>query len=253
MNRKFLAIAVLLTTLEWALPARAENGDHVRQLLATRQCQSCDLRGAGLVMANLAGADLRNADLTGANLGRAHLRGAVLTGANLTGATLFGADLSGARLDGANLTSADLRQSYLVSAVLEGAILDNAYIQGAIGLPLTVGRFEDFYQLALAEGQQKNYRGAIANFDQAILRKPDHADAYLGRGFSHLQLGQKELALADIDKAAALYGEQGNIEAKLETEKLSQAIKTPPKERKGGGGFGQAVLGILGTVLQFLF
>ncbi|MBW4519919.1 MAG: pentapeptide repeat-containing protein [Scytolyngbya sp. HA4215-MV1] len=252
MNRNFLAIAVLLTTLELALPARAENGDQVRQLLATRQCRSCDLRGAGLVMANLTGADLSNADLSGANLGRAQLRGANLAGANLTGASLFGADLSGARLDGTNLTSADLRQAYLVSAVLDGAILDNAYVQGTIGLPVTVGRFEDFYQLALLEGQQKNYRGAIANFDQAILRKADHADSYLGRGFSYLQLGQREPAIADIEKASTLYAQQGNAEAKTETDKLLKEIKTPPKERKSGGGFGQALLGILGTVLQFL-
>lgn len=72
--------------------------ENIRRLLATKQCQKCDLSGA-----NLGSADLPNADLRGANLAGADLRSANLVGANLDGADLSGASLSGAILSGTNL------------------------------------------------------------------------------------------------------------------------------------------------------
>ena len=63
------------------------------------ECVECDLSGANLTGANLAGVDLSGNDLTGANLTGADLGVANLIGANLTGADLtlvVGADFSGA-------------------------------------------------------------------------------------------------------------------------------------------------------------
>ncbi|MEO0768707.1 MAG: pentapeptide repeat-containing protein [Cyanobacteria bacterium J06649_4] len=90
----------------WAETARAENPEHMRQLLTTGDCPGCDLsetsitdialQGANLQGANLRGTHLRNVDLTRANLSSANLSGTRLNSANLTGANLQAADLSDA-------------------------------------------------------------------------------------------------------------------------------------------------------------
>src|SRR5919202_914414 len=61
----------------------------VRQLLATNQCQGCNLSDATLGSVNLQGAHLEDA-----NLARAYLESARLEGANLEGANLEGANLA---------------------------------------------------------------------------------------------------------------------------------------------------------------
>jgi len=92
-----LSSTISLISLLVVAPVRAENPDHVRQLLATKSCTGCDLRGADLSGADLSGADLRGADLRGADLRGANLSGADLSGANLSGAS--GANLDSALLD----------------------------------------------------------------------------------------------------------------------------------------------------------
>lgn len=65
------------------------------------------MRGADLMLANLASAELREADLVLANLRGADLRHADLSGANLVGARLTGVDLSHANICGADLSTAE--------------------------------------------------------------------------------------------------------------------------------------------------
>jgi Pentapeptide repeats (8 copies) len=65
------------------------------------------MRGADLMLANLAGAVLREADLVLANLRGADLRHADLSGANLIGARLLGVDLAHANICGADLSTAE--------------------------------------------------------------------------------------------------------------------------------------------------
>jgi len=65
------------------------------------------MRGADLMLANLAGANLCEADLVLANLRGADLRHADLRGANLVGARLTGVDLSHANISGADLSTAE--------------------------------------------------------------------------------------------------------------------------------------------------
>lgn len=60
----------------------------IQQLLATKQCQGCNLQRA-----NLENVDLKGANLQGANLSGANLSGANLTGANIKGVILRGANL----------------------------------------------------------------------------------------------------------------------------------------------------------------
>lgn len=83
--------------------ARADNPEHIRQLLQTNTCENCDLSNATLDGLDLAGANLQGANLQGANL-----LGTQLMRANLSGASLQTANLAGTNLLGANLQNADL-------------------------------------------------------------------------------------------------------------------------------------------------
>lgn len=258
MQFKILTIAVAIATSFPATLASAENIQHTQQLLSTRQCQNCDLSGAGLVLANLAGADLKGANLAGANLSRANLTGADLTGANLAGASLFGANLAGANLSAANFSGADLRNAYLTSANLEGITLTNAQLLGARGLPTNIGTAEDFYRLGVAEAQAGNYRNAIDYYNQALSLQPDLAAAYFARSMSRADLGDFAGATKDAQKADELFLAQGNTYGRDLTKQLVQAIAARQKPTEpSAGGSGGGFMNVLGTVgsalLRLLF
>jgi uncharacterized protein YjbI with pentapeptide repeats len=90
------------------------------QVLSTRICIRCDLRGA-----NLEGADLKKANLEGANLAGAKLKGARLESANLIGAVLDNADLSNTNLKLTRLSLASIKQAKLTNSALNGANLES--------------------------------------------------------------------------------------------------------------------------------
>ncbi|MDX2242125.1 MAG: pentapeptide repeat-containing protein [Leptolyngbyaceae cyanobacterium bins.302] len=250
MKARSLLLTTLLATFHLPLPGYAENLDHTRQLLSTRQCSRCELSRAGLVFADLGGANLAGANLVQANLSRANLQGADLRGANLVGVSLNGAILVGAKLDGANLTGADLRGSYMNGASLQGAIVDGAYLQGVVGLPTTVGKLEDFYRWAIEDERQKNYVSAAANFTQVIERKPDFAPAFIGRAAARLQGNDVKGAIADARQAETLFSAQGDEKNAEIASKMALALEKPPEERPKKGGFGNFLVGLLGGALQ---
>lgn len=251
MKSKPLALATFLALLNLAPIAQAENVDHTRQLLSTRQCPMCDLSRAGLVFADLSGANLIQANLMQANLSRANLQGADLRGANLMGVSFNGAILMGARLDGANLRGADLRGAYLYGASFAGAAVEGAYLQGAIGLPTDIGSVEDFYRWAMEDERQKNYVSAIQNFSRVIERKPDFAPAYIGRASARFQGGDLKGSIADSRKAEQLFASQGDQKNAEIANKLATALEKPPEDQpKRGGGFGNFLVGLLGGALQ---
>jgi tetratricopeptide (TPR) repeat protein len=252
MKSKTLAIATVLTTLSLVAPAVAAKPQDIQKLLSSKQCSQCDLSNAGLVFANLTGADLSGANLTGTNLSRATLQGADLRGANLTGASLVGANLIGAKLDGANLSAADLRSAYLTGATLDGASLENTMLQGVIGLSPTAGKSGDFYRWAIDDSAHKNFAGAVENFSQALYRKPDFAEAYLGRGVARFQTGDRPGAIADAKQAEQLFTAQNNPQGIQIAQRLTQELQAPPpKQQSGGIGLGQKLLSIVGVLLQF--
>jgi len=250
MRTAMLVEFSVLTALSLAMPVWADNPEHTQKLLATRQCSGCELSNAGLVYADLRGADLSRANLSRANLSRANLQGADLRGATLVGASLSGANLTGAALDGANLTTADLRYAYMTNATFQGASLDNVMLQGAIGLPNAVGRPEDFYQWAMADGEQKNYASAVDNFSQALTRKPDFAPAYLGRGLARLQTNDRGGAISDLKQADKLFTAQGDTKTAQGIQQSIKTLETPPAQPKSGNGFGLNLLSAFATLLQ---
>jgi len=231
--------------------ARAENLDHVRQLLSTKQCQRCDFIGAGLVMAQLPGADLRGANLTRANLSQANLVGADLRGARLAGASLSGANLSGANLTGADLRNTDLRGTIFSSALLTDADLEGAGLRGAIDLPSTIGTPELFYEWAIDSAQQKRYDLAIDQFSQALVRDPSYAPAFFGRSIARFEIGDRKGAVTDMALANALFKTQGNIASVESSAKVLAEMQKPPQESdRGGNGFGTSMLNFVGGLLK---
>lgn len=253
MKLKILAFATLLATTNIAVPALAENIEHTRQLLSTKQCQQCDLSGAGLVLADLSGAQLSGADLSRANLARANLRGANLKGANLSGASLFGVNLIGADLTGANLTGADMRESYLQNANLTSTQLSSAYVQGALGIPQSAGTAEEFYKWALLEDQAGNDLGAIDHYNMALSINPKFAAAYLGRGMAFYQLRDEAKATQDAKVASQLFLAQGDTAGYQTSQNFLKGIELANQPHKEGGSSFLGILQSIGSLLlQFI-
>jgi tetratricopeptide (TPR) repeat protein len=247
-------LTAVLTSVTIALPARAENPDHMRQLLSTKQCQGCDLSGAGLVLTNLSGANLAGANFSRANLSQSNLTSANLQGARLAGASLAGTNLGGADLMGADLRNADLRGAILTGARLDNADLTGAAIGSAIDLPSTVGTAEMFYQWGLEAAQQKRYERAIGQFDQAVTRDPVHAPSFLGRGIARFEMGDRKGAIGDVELAQNLFKTQGNVPQAEQSEKIVTAMKKPEvsAEGQGGNGLGMGLVNMLGGLLKLL-
>ncbi|MEA5623409.1 pentapeptide repeat-containing protein [Nostoc sp. UHCC 0251] len=253
MKNQILAIAAFLSTISLATSVQAANSEHIKQLLATKQCQNCDLTNAGLVMADLSGANLSGANLTNANLSRANLSGADLRGANLSGASLFGVNLSEARFGGANLAGADLRNSYLANAELTGAYLNGANFQGAVAIPSQIASPEDFYALGVAEAQKGNQPQAISYFNQAIAIKPEYAGAYLARGVARYQLLDRQGAFQDAQVAEKLFTSQNNSLGTQTAQAFIKELQTPVNEKvsTGSPSFVDFLGGLSSVLLKF--
>ncbi|ELR99297.1 pentapeptide repeat-containing protein [Gloeocapsa sp. PCC 73106] len=248
---------ILLTALWLSVPVSvlAENLTHLSQLLSTKQCPQCDLRGTGLVMSNLSGADLSGADLSNANLSQANLSGANLSGADLSGASLYGANLTGADLTGAKLTGTDLRKAYLHNSSLVEVNLSEAYVEGATGIPTYAANVEQFQQWGMAESQKGNYRGAIDHFNRALTVDPNFASAYLGRSLAQYYLGKELEANQDAQTAATLYQSQNNTDgyqASLNFIEGMEAARAATELQDPGPNMLNLVRGVAGLALQFL-
>jgi tetratricopeptide (TPR) repeat protein len=252
-NLIFIA-TTFITTISLTNIAQAANQEHIRQLLATKQCQNCNLSGAGLVMADLTGANLSGANLAGANLSRANLSGADLRGANLSGAGLFGVNLSEAKLGGANLAGADLRSTFLSNAEFTGAYLQGTNFQGALGIPLQIATPDEFYALGVAEAQKGNQQQAINYFNQAIASKPEYAGAYLARGIARYQLLDRQGATQDAQTAEKLFTSQDNATGIQTAQAFIKELQTPYTEKVSAGkpSFFDFLGSLSSVLLQFL-
>lgn len=233
----------------------AENLEHMRQLLSSKSCPGCDLSGAGLVFAQLAGGDLTGANLVRANLSQSDLTGANLTNANLVGASLSSANLAGANLAGANLGGADLRGAYLMNANLEGADLTNANLRGAVGIPLSAITKEDLLTWGNEEAERGNFEQAIAYYNEALNIDPEYAQAYLSRGVARNRMSDKTGALADAKRASEIYfvsGDQTGYDAsKLFASALEAELEAAQRDRNRGSGFFDTLGNIGVMLLQF--
>ncbi len=254
-----LTTAALMTVTSWGAiaqttPSTTSQLENLRQLLASRECMQCDLRGAGLIVANLSRVNLAGANLSRANLSRANLDGADLRGADLRGANLNGANLSGAILTGAQVDGADLRSAIFFSADLRGVNLQTAFIQGALGIPNYAGSPDNFYAWGVGEAGRGNYRGAIDFYNQALDLNGDYAPAYLGRAVSRYRLGDVRGAVQDANIAQTLFTRENSADGIAASEMFIKGMEAAANPGGGGEGNFLSFLGTIGSALiQLLF
>ncbi|TFI53346.1 hypothetical protein BLD44_014315 [Mastigocladus laminosus UU774] len=254
MKRQILAIATFIATISLNQTVLAANSEHIRQLLASKECENCDLSGAGLVMADLSNANLKGANLSGANLSRANLSGADLSGANLSGASLFGVNLNGAKLTGTILMGTDLRNTYLSNADLTGVNLNGANLQGAYGIPSQIAKPEEFYAWGITEAQKGNQQRALEYFNQAIALKQDYAGAYLARAVARYQLFDQQGAFQDAQAAEKLFTNQNDRDGIQTAQVFLKQLQTPQTAQldRGKPSFMDFFGSVTSVLLQFL-
>ena len=69
-----------------------------------------------------------------------------------------------------------------------------------------------YYNRGVGRSELEDKKGAIEDYNQAIKLKPDYVDAYSNRGVGRSELGDKKGAIEDYQKAADLFQAQGNIQ-----------------------------------------
>ncbi len=242
--RGLLFTGPALVALLVASPARAGSDADLMRLLNQRDCPRCKLQDADLVHADLRDADLRGAKLQRANLGQARLDGANLKGADLRFTSLQGASLRGADLRGANLEGTDLRQSDLSGAQIDPGGLARSHWQDARGVAPTVLSYAELHNAGVTAALEGRHPQAEQLFSEAIRLQPDAAISWVARGLSRTEQGKTELAAADLNYAAVLYGQAGEeAQAKQLTEVATALLKPGKKANQGSGMGGQMLSG----------
>lgn len=81
-------------------------------------------------------------------------------------------------------------------------------------------------KLALAESALRDGEWAVADesFHEAILLDPDRADAWIGRGMTLTQLGEKESARKHYEEALLLYEQRAKAEEPFDFESIRRRI-----------------------------
>ncbi|MFN6527968.1 tetratricopeptide repeat protein [Nostoc sp. ChiSLP03a] len=115
---------------------------------------------------------------------------------------------------------------------------------------------EDFISLGGAKADKKDYKGAIANYNQALQINPNHPDAYYRRGAAYNELKDYPAAFKDFEqvirltpKNAIAYAYRGYVRAQLKDYQGALAdgnkaisLNDDPKSRTSALAY--AVLGV---------
>lgn len=160
---------------------QADVSAQVQQLLETKKCIRCDLRGADLESADLDGVNLEGANLQGANLAGAELNSAYLVGANFDGANLAEADLEDARLILASLANANLEAAKLQGVNLQGANLQGANLTGAELIAPIAMQQANLMNAILTDARLEGANLQGANLEGANLEEADLSDITIER------------------------------------------------------------------------
>ncbi len=64
---------------------------------------------------------------------------------------------------------------------------------------------EELFRQGVDKSRKGDFKGALKDFDQALQIAPNNADAYGNRCVARYKLGDKQGAIEDCQKAAALY------------------------------------------------
>lgn len=233
------------------LPARAETTVELLRLIETRRCPACKLQDSDLVHADLRDAQLKGAQLQRANLSGARLDGADLRSANLSFTSLAGASLRGADLRGSALQGTDLRQADLSGALLDPGALSTAHWQQARGVDPSQQSYAELHNAGVSASQAGQFVQAETFFSEAIKKQPEAAITWIARGITRSEQGKTQSAAQDINHAASLYRQMGDIQQADNLDKIGKTL-TDPKGNgaAGGNGAGSAFLRSAGSVFQ---
>ena len=242
-----VALAAIAAAVSVQPPARAANDGDLMKLLGQRRCPGCRLQDADLVHADLRDADLSGARLQRANLGQARLDGAILSGADLSFTSLQGASLRGADLRGARLEGTDLRHSDLSGAQLDPGALSRSHWEQARGVDPSQLSYPELHNAGVEASVAGRQPEAERLFGEAIRQQPEAPISWVARGIARSEQGKIELAVADLDYAASLYEQGGDVTTAQELRQVSgQLQKAPGKNRGGNGMGGQLINGAMG-------
>ncbi|MCS5693699.1 pentapeptide repeat-containing protein [Cyanobium sp. FGCU-6] len=230
-----LAVSVVPST------RAADDGDLIK-LLGQRRCTGCRLQDADLVHADLRDADLSGARLQRANLGQARLDGANLSGADLSFTSLQGASLRGADLRGARLEGTDLRRSDLSGAQLDPGGLSRSHWEQARGVDPNQLSYPELHNAGVEASVAGRQPEAERLFGEAIRQQPDAPVSWVARGIARSEQGKIELAVADLDYAASLYEQGGDVSTAQELRQVSAQLQKAPDKNRGGNGMGGQLL-----------
>jgi tetratricopeptide (TPR) repeat protein len=145
----------------------------------------------------------------------------------------------------------------LIAAFLAGSLVMTAWPGGALPLrPILLSQLtaDDYYRRAQQRFDQKDYRGAITEFNEALRLKPDYAEVYNNRGRARQNLQDYQGAIKDYDQAIrfkpsfpAAFFNRGRVRAELRDDRGSiadydQAIRIKPDYAVAYAGRGEARL-----------
>ncbi|MFM2302812.1 MAG: hypothetical protein RLZZ135_215 [Cyanobacteriota bacterium] len=90
----------------------------------------------------------------------------------------------------------------------------------------TAPKADDYFALVAQKYKKQDYQDSLADLNRAISLAPKDANAYLGRGgLKHYHLNDRSGGVADIQKAARLYQQQGNTEFYQKTIDILKKIE----------------------------
>jgi tetratricopeptide (TPR) repeat protein len=93
----------------------------------------------------------------------------------------------------------------------------------------SVPKAGDYYRYGGAKYNDRDYAGAILDYDKAIKLSPKNVDAYFARGLAKAKKGNYNGAISDMQAASTLGNKQALEEIKrIEKEsKINPAVRTP--------------------------
>ncbi|WP_341524797.1 tetratricopeptide repeat protein [Nostoc sp. UHCC 0302] len=94
----------------------------------------------------------------------------------------------------------------------------------------TVPKADDFFIQGGDKYHKGDYKGAIADYNQAIKINPNYADAYYKLGLAHRDSGDNQKAVEDLQKATELFAVQGK---KADAKRSQGVIRYLLKDYKG--------------------
>ena len=83
---------------------------------------------------------------------------------------------------------------------------------------------EAYYALAIAEARLDQYEKALINYNKTVELNPDNAGAYYNRALLKVRLSNYKLALEDANKAQELYETYTDLSGIKRTENLLELI-----------------------------